>query len=414
MKNFLLVEHDGYLDEFTFKAAIDRGLCLFLVTQTKEEWFDKYVKQDNLIVTNTDDIDGLILEVKQFIKERRLVFSGIGTFFEKYVLHTSMLAKELNLISVDIEAAQKSSRNKFKMRNACKEAGINQPEFEMVNIHEIDKIKNFIISNGKSVLKPINGAGSIGVMKLDEYSSVENVTKNIIIEINDEQNNYIAHNQEEFVIEKYLEGKVVSVDGLIQNEEIHFIGETEFYLGEEPKFIQIGGVTPTTLSVREVIKAKDLVSKIIRATRFNNCGFHCELRITNNGPILIEIACRTPGGPLLLNYNSAYGIDGTKLIYDIWLGDKINVVKTASKHVLHKDVYTTKSGNITSIDIPEKIRSMKNLLDIIPFTEIGQKVSFDSFHNTSLYYYSLVADTHKELMELSEYLESEIKFKIEI
>lgn len=412
MKNFLLVEYDGFLDEFIFNAAQYKDFNLFLVTSKLEEWIFKYIKKENIIITDTLNSKELVSVVKEFSRVNSIIFHGVGTFFECFVVNTSELSNELNLIGLPVEAAIKSSCNKLNMRLACKEEGINQPTFEVVSLSEIKKIKNFINKYDNCVIKPLSGISSIGVFKLNKNSNLEEIFFTINNQIFSAENNYIKTNVDKFLLEEYVPGILFSIDGVIQKNKIYFIGETEFFMGKEPQFIQEGGVTPTRFSSEQIFSVKKMVEKIIHTLSYNNCGFHCEIRMDNNTPVLIEIAARTPGGPILHNYNKAYGIDGVGLMFDIWMGKDIKPTKNINRYVLYKDVFSRRNGIISKICIPKNVTKLSFLIELILFVKEKENVLNTSFNSTTLYYYSVIGNNLNEVLKYSKYLEDQIKIEI--
>jgi predicted ATP-grasp superfamily ATP-dependent carboligase len=241
---------------------------------------------------------------------------------------------------------------------------------------------------------------------------LKEILDNIKEQILNDENNYVKTNINEFVIEEYVAGVLFSVDGVIQNNKIFFIGETEFFLGKEPQFIQLGGITPTEFNYKQIVHAKKFVTNIIHTLQYNNCGFHCEMRMHNGTPVLIEIAARTPGGPLLNNYKVAYGIDGADLMFDVWIGKDINPIKMSNKYILHKDVFSKNNGVISNFDIPIEIIESPFLIELIPFVKLNDDVINTNFKSTTLYYYSTVGNTLNEVIKNSEYIESNVKINI--
>jgi biotin carboxylase len=94
-------------------------------------------------------------------------------------------------------------------------------------------------------------------------------------------------------------------------------GFAKFNMGELPVFVQESVRIPANYS-EEVRKACfKTAEKIISALGLDNCAFHSEYRLTKNGPILLEIAARPPGGNMTLAYKNAYGVDFIDLYLDI-------------------------------------------------------------------------------------------------
>jgi biotin carboxylase len=411
MKNFLLIEHGGKFKSFTLDVAKDKNLNLFIATSKPEEWLYDYVKKENIILTNTDNITELIFSLSIFMKERNISFSGVGTFFEDFVTQTAEVANILGLVGCPIKSAYSSSRNKLIMRDICRTKNIaTQPDYEIFHITDKSKIKLFLCKYKNIVLKPIYGGSSVGVIKVSSDTNLDTLLEDTLLEIQRDPDNTFKNYNNFFLLEEYLEGEVISIDGIIQNKNILFIGETQFYLGQEPKFIQIGGITPTSLNIKELKEAKKITSEILFALDFNNCGFHCELRLTKDGPKLIEIASRLPGGPIQINYNLAYEINSTSMMYDLWLGKKLNpkIIEYSNKYIIYKNIYTKITGKIKEIIIPEYIYNVVS--EIMVLVKETQYVVSGEPYPTLLYYYSIEAESKEHAEHLSQKIESEIKF----
>ena len=95
-------------------------------------------------------------------------------------------------------------------------------------------------------------------------------------------------------------------------------------MSQEPLFLQHRTLLPSQLDPKMRRQLKSAARKIIKALEFDNCGFHCEMRLTKKGPVLLEIAARLPGGHIQEAYQVAYDVDLTDLYLDMCLGKKIS------------------------------------------------------------------------------------------
>lgn len=412
MKNFLLVEHGGKLKDFTLKTALEKDLRLFLVTNTVEDWLFSYFKKEDVIVVDTNNITELIGAVSFFMHNKNIKFDGVGTFFEHFVTQTSELAEVLGLVGLPVKASYKSSRNKLLMRQRCKQSGISQPYFDVFNLDNPVVVSSFLEKYSQAVIKPLYGGSSVGVFKIDQKSDLEEVFETIRKEMEIEPDNAFKDYSSGFLLEEYIEGEMISMDGLVQGKVIHFIGSTQFYLGKEPRFVQEGGHTPANLDRDTIASCKKIVSDIVTSLGFDNCGFHCELRLSLRGPLLVEIAARLPGGPIQGNYKVSSGIDSTSAMYDIWLGKPLSIKKKANQVVRHKVVYADTNGAISNIDFPKELSAGDHLVEFLMFVKEGDQCFTYPLSPTALYYYSVHGNSYEDVLRESATIESDVQISI--
>jgi hypothetical protein len=166
----------------------------------------------------------------------------------------------------------------------------------------------------------------------------------------------------DWIVEQYIPGKVISVDGLVQNNKLFIIGTTEFFMGKEPFLVQEGECIPARISFSLEKRARNLVSRLIKILGFDNCGFHCELRLTKKETYLLEIAGRPPGGNILEEYHLSTGINFAEKYISIALGEKIKIKKNKKdKHVFIKSIIPSDSGILKEIYGLDYLSTYKNL-----------------------------------------------------
>ena len=97
------------------------------------------------------------------------------------------------------------------------------------------------------------------------------------------------------VIEQYVAGPEYSADGYVRDGEIVVAAVTRKLLGPEPRFLEIGHLTPAPLDEASLKEITEYTSAVVEAVDVTVGPFHCELRLSGDGPVLMEIAGRLPG-----------------------------------------------------------------------------------------------------------------------
>lgn len=411
--NFLLIEHGGMRKQFTLQTLKTKNLNVYIACSSPPDWISTYLPASHIIVTDTYNSIKLVADVVAFMAANNITFSAVGTFYEHTVIQTADLASALKLPGLNPGAARRSSCNKLLMRFFCKKAGMPTPKFAVVTGFAKKSFAAGIKQVGlPCVIKPVFGAESYGTIKVESGYHLDRLISEIKLNTSADKKEVFKNFTGTFLVEEYLSGPVVSVDGLVQNSKIFILGSVEFIMGPEPRFTQEANFIPSRLPEATTQKCFLMTEKIIAALGFDNCGFHCELRITPTGPILLEIAARLPGGPLQPGYKKALGLDLTSEVVDIWLGKNISPKPVTQKYVLQKAVFPRERGVISHIAGLNQIKKISSLWDFTQISHLHEKTIIYPHIPKPYYYYALVANSPKELETISQELESTLKFRL--
>lgn len=415
-KNILYVNWGTKDKEYTFEAAKRKGLVIYLATSRDyPQWVENYVPKTRIILTNTYDGKQLIEDVKRFIKEKKINFDGVITFFEMNMVQTAELAAVLKTNFIEPGSAKNSSANKYLMRTVCQKSGIKMPRFEMFeNIEEgIEKLKLF---DGEVVIKPIMSGHSYGVVKVlgkrDLVRKYGQAIKQVRGGFDEWMKYYGVFYEDKFLMEEYVFGKMISVDGLIQNGEEKFLAVTEFGLSKEPLFLQQQTYIPAMVSRQIQEKCKFECRRIYKALGFDNCGFHCEMRINKeNEPILIEIAARLPGGQILEGYQKVFGVDLADMYLDICLGNKISCQTLTNKGFLLQETVPFKNEGLVK-EVRFKKKWKDKTINIFSICQMGQLIKNEERIFPSIIYFQVMAKSLEKLKKKRKEIVNNIEIKI--
>jgi biotin carboxylase len=417
-KNIVFVEHGGINKEFTLSLAKKLGFRIILATTKVSEILYKYVDPGDIVVTDTYNSDKLINDIRNFLNTKSIIPHVVISFKESSVIPTAALAEALNLRGVGLLAAKKSSQNKFAMRTALKNAGFNyQPKYSKINIFDsrcIEQIKEF---KKPLVIKPLCGSSSHGVKKIDNNASIQKDIDDVCISMDPKDREVFKNFDGSMLIEEYINGEIISVDGIVVDHKPYIIGTTQFIMGKEPYFKQIGSYTPSDIGVLIIEKCKKMTSEVIGILNFDTCGFHCEWRIKNDQPYLLEIAARTVGGGILLGYEKVTGTNLIEQLFYALLNEvhKIEVKDNVLRCVLHKSVLPeiSKNSKLTKLEGLKNIKNNRNVWNFLKFSSPGDILVALPATPTELYYYALAGENVENLLQQSKELESKIVYEVE-
>lgn len=346
-KKILIVNWGTQDKQYVFAGAKKKHFDIYIATSANyPKWLLRYTSKKNLIITNTYDGESLLIDVITFLNRNRIKLDCITTFFEMNIIQTADLANALGMQFISPAAARRSSNNKLLMRYWCQIHKIPTPKYAAFSDIEsgLKTIKQFKQS---IIIKPIKSGHSYGVIKIEGGTNKELrndfvnkyplARKQLDAKYDEWMSDWPYKNK--FLMEEYVEGKVISVDGLIQQGKNIFTGIAEFELSAPPLMLEQTTHIPARLPPKIVDKCIRAAKQICTLLEFDNCGFHCEMKLTSQGPILLEIAARLPGGQMLEGYRQAFNIDLADMYFDICRGHILHpVVKKPRQLVLQESI----------------------------------------------------------------------------
>jgi len=338
--------------------------------------------EEKIVIANPYDPIVLCEDVSRFMERNDIRFDVVTTFFEMCVYQTAFLADYLGIEKrLCLKDALNTSVNKYLMRLKVGAAGLLQPKYFLFDKYLLKEAYGFYRSLMKdAVIKPVHSGHSYGVryikkgMDFGQFKRFIEDAKKDYKQNYDEWMKYENTKKLQFLLEEFIGGKIYSFDGVIGEEDnICFIGSTEFELSAPPVMKQIGHTIPIySLGTNRINDCKTYVKKVVEALNLRYCGFHCEIKYLSDKPVLIEISGRLPGGIITSAYQnlSEYNvIDRFLSVFD--QGTRKTIIKnkmfykSETMRIIYSDkdvgVVRDSAGDVyqESEDFLYKIRSRK-------------------------------------------------------
>jgi biotin carboxylase len=222
----------------------------------------------------------------------RLPLTAILSVDDSATELAAVASERLGLPANDPRAAL-AARDKYVMRSMLTAAGIKCPEFHLVEVAS-DLIE---LPDGLAyplVVKPRRLSGSRGVIRADNRRELSAAIERVRAIMQGEGE---AHGTSTLLIESYLPGVEVAVEGVIDDGKLDVLAifDKPDPL-EGPFFEETIYVTPSRLPglVQERIASE--TSAAAAALGLRNGPIHAELRIHDERAWLLEIAGRSIGG----------------------------------------------------------------------------------------------------------------------
>ena len=183
--------------------------------------------------------------------------------------------------------------------------------------YSIDELPDYDSLEYPVIIKPNKNSGSRGVVKCNNREELEAELLSVKQFCRDGK----------YIIEQYIEGDEISVEGLLINGKLEIIQITDKILGPPPYNVEMGHIQPSTYWPRKA-EIQDLLQRIISISGLNHCAVHPELKINERGIYIIEIGPRL-GGDFITSdlVPLSTGIDIEQEMVHMLLGKNVQLIR---------------------------------------------------------------------------------------
>lgn len=372
-KHLVVFSTGGPKKVFIFQRLRELG-CYITILNDERNWAVEYA--DEFLVVNRNDYAECLRVVKEINRKRKI--DGIITFWNDDVLLCSKLAGEMGLVGLPYEKA-KICKNKFLFREMCRQYGIPTPKYSYIKSPEdIAFVKeNFQFP---VVAKPAWGDSSAYVVKVDSIEELEPIIDYIRTNNVTDKNVYDStislSEEKQILIEEYIDGEEVDVNGVIQNGRLKIYSVADNDKTEEPFFIETGFSMPSNLPEDEQKALIEQIDRIFEVMGIENACFQFEAKSTPNGPVPIEVNLRMGGDETYFFTKNVWGIDIIENYVKMVMGIRIevNFPDEPLTYCAGEDFLSEHSGVLAELDIDEKLHKLKYLDQFVFIKKVGDPV----------------------------------------
>jgi len=283
---------------------------------------------DQFIVVSGNDFEKT-LEIAETNHIKGIVTAAT----DKPLLMMARIAELLNLPFPSEEAIY-NTINKFELKQILVKNRIPCAKGVLTNLSEL----NTNLGNSEIafpvIVKPIDSSGSRGVYYCE---SAEEISEMYVKSIK-------YSNFDEILIEEYLEGSEISIEALVQNNNLYLIQITDKTVSPFPYNVEMGHLQPSQFYDEHYDEIFQVLDMAVKALNLNNCALHPEMKITKEGIKIVEIGPRL-GGDFITSHLTPLStrINIEEQLIRIAVGKKINIAKKTNRYssVLYFDFLTT-------------------------------------------------------------------------
>lgn len=278
------------------------------------------------------------------------------------------VAKEMNLVGVSTDTALKAT-NKAFMRDALKEAGVPIPLFFHITTKEdyLEAVNKIQSAGYQCIIKPADSSGSRGIALLSDYETD-------IIEKAYAYSKAVSRTGE-IMVEEYMEGPEVSVETLSVDGVCHVIQITDKITTGAPYFVEMGHSQPSQLSNETKEKIERVAIAANHALGIENGPSHTEIKVTNDGPKVVELGARLGGDNITTHLVPlSTGIDMVECTIRIALGEKPDLLPKYQKGSAIR-YFKADYGRIIQINGIDEASKLDGIQQISVVHGIGENIN---------------------------------------
>lgn len=328
-------------------SSAGRRHGLWLLDGSAPTWQGDYIVGSSVV--DVRDPAALVQAAREVASQRPV--SGLICYDELLIESAAHVVAELGLRGMTVEAVARC-RDKDSTRATLRQAGIAQPRSVAVNsladAHRVADEFGYPV-----VLKPRNLGASYGVSKVADADAMAVA----FAAADSARIPGVARLADGVLVEEYVDGPEISIDGFVFEGEYQPVFIARKCLGLEPYFEELGHIVDGVDPLLDDAVLRNLLVEAHRALGVDEAITHTEVRLTDRGPVIIEVNARLGGDFIPYLGFLATGVDPGHLAVDIAVGRRPVVAPSLKRTVGITFCYPRQDCRVLSVALPEADRT---------------------------------------------------------
>jgi biotin carboxylase len=268
--------------------------------------------------------------------------------------------------------AARALRDKYLLRQVTRAAGIANPE--SVPVSGPAEIRAFMAqTGGPIVLKPANRQAAVGTKIIEGPGEAEQAW----LDCMEQEEGVFMPDRPlplRMLAERYISGEEFSVEMMFRGGTVAFGGVTRTLLFDGPRPVERGHVYPADIpaALRERLLADTV--RVLAAVGLDSGWTHCEWRVQDGVPYLMECAGRMAGGGIIELIGIASGYDANGAFLDMML-DRDPAPQPAADRYAATWMAGMAPGEVESIDGREDALAVPGVRSCWIRVKVGDQVT---------------------------------------
>jgi len=299
--------------------------------------------------------------------------AGLTSTSDYYILAAARMAARLGLPGPSVGGIE-TCRDKQLQHDALSAAGVPVPATCVVEAG--GDVSTAMEELGLPVVvKPVGGSGSVGVRLC---RSADEVRQHAALLLSRTLNERGIPIRRAVLLQALAEGPEFSVETLAGR----VIGITQKHVSAPPVFIELGHDFPAMLSSEQRRSIATVALDAVTALDLTWGAAHTELRLTDAGPVIIEVNPRMAGGFIPELVRRATGIDLIRDLTRRVLGREPSLEHTAAGHASIRFLVPERDGTLTALGGEAEARAVAEVCDLSLYRAPGFMVALTGdFHD---------------------------------
>lgn len=327
---------------------------------------------------------------------------------EYYVPLTAKISQKLKVLGLTEDAAL-GARRKDIMLERLSSKGVQIPKFKIATNEE--ELEKSIDSIGlPCVLKPVDFAGSVNVKKVTSIEEAKELFKKISENEGVDPSWGKRPIQRSVIIEEYIKGPEFSIEGFVKDGKVFIVAITEKLLSSEVDFVEVGHIINSQPDKKLHEQLQAYLTEVSQALNLTFCPFHAEVRVSDKGLFLMEIAARLAGDyiPKLIEY--AIGTDYYNNTIRLLLGLPLDIEGSKKEVAGITFFYKPEVKTLSSNSYLDAALKDPNVVEVKPYYKVGDQIPDFPLEKHKLAYAIVVNKDYDLVKSLIKKLELESKF----
>ncbi|MFP5265164.1 MAG: ATP-grasp domain-containing protein [Blastocatellia bacterium] len=364
----------------------------------------RYADEDGLTVirVNTQDVQDTLAACQRLARDGGL--AGVTSSSEYFIEMAGEIAARLNLFGPPPEAVR-MCRDKLSQRIRLQRAGVGVPRF--IPADSPDAAIEAVEALGLPVvLKPVSGSGSMGVKMCKRLDEVQSHATALLQRSVNERGLPVPRR---ILVEEMVLGPEYSVESFGRG----VVGTTRKHLGALPDFVEVGHDFPAALSPEIESAIKQAAVSALDALGLAWGPSHCELRLTERGPKIIEVNPRLAGGYIPELVRLAHGIDMLTETIRFVVGRHPDLRKTMDRHTSIRFIIPDEDGFLVRAEGLDEAGRLNGVVEARLYSPIGSPMRRYGDFRARVGHVMAVADSAESSRAIAEEALGKISLVVE-
>ncbi len=337
------------------------------------------------------------------LKEHRP--DGLVSLHDFDLVWTAKLAALLSLPFHSLETALKLT-DKHLQRQALREAGLAVPDFRIIAADadraDVDQAQAGFSYPG--VLKPRCGQASRNTLPISSRSELHDTIEQLREEGEAQIEDYVL---EGFVPDASAElggpgfANFVSVESVVEDGHVEHASISARTPFRWP-FRETGYFTPSALADELVGQVLTVATAAAHALGVTVGCLHTEIKLTDDGPVVIEVNGR-PGGGMSEMLERASGVSILQIALRLAVGERVGLQGLVSCSRVAYLLYVfpeTELDTIDTVDGLQDLRQLQGVDELVLVRGPGQRIDWREGSEAHVFHFAGTVSDHDELRGL--------------